>query len=511
MTSTALWIAAATLLSEDAATLTAAWLVREGTLSVPLAIAACASGIWLGDLGLWAFGRTMSRTAWCHRWCARRLPIMAGRALALAVDEPVAIVTSRFLPGTRLPLYIAAGAVGAHPRRFVVWTLAAVLLWTPLVVVGASWFFAGGIAALVLLRASRSPHGQRWRRVATARVQRWCTPEFWPAWVVYAPLAPWLLWQAVRNGGVSSLGAANPGFADGGFVGESKFDILRALPARWTLPARLVTEGPIEARVRAFEDALTDLGTGFPVILKPDVGQRGTGVRRVTTRDEAVAYLATEPGRVIVQTYHPGPFEAGIFYYRRPDESRGRIFSITDKRFPSVVGDGVSTLEALLWAHPRYRLQVPLFLRRHEGRRVLGDGERLALVSAGNHCQGAIFLDGHDLITRALEARIDQIARAVPGFFVGRFDVRYRDPRAFARGDDLAIVELNGVTSESTNVYDPSYGAVNAWKTLARQWQIVFEIGAANRARGAAPVGAGRLARLVVDHWRSRPAMPVAS
>ena len=77
-----------------------------------------------------------------------------------------------------------------------------------------------------------------------------------------------------------------------------------------------------------------------------------------------------------------------------------------------LVGDGVSTVEQLLWEHPRYRLQVPLFLQRHDGTRVLADGEPLALVTAGNHCQGAMFLDGADLITPALSARVDAIARA---------------------------------------------------------------------------------------------------
>ena len=142
---------------------------------------------------------------------------------------------------------------------------------------------------------------------------------------------------------------------------------------------------------------------------------------------------------------------------------------------------------------------------------MLADGERLSLVTAGNHCQGAIFLDGGGLITPALEARIDQIARSVPGFYIGRFDIRYSTTDAFLRGEDLAIVELNGVTSESTNIYDPSYGALRAWRTLARQWQLVFEIGAANRARGAAPPSVARLARLTLEYWRSRPAMPVAS
>jgi hypothetical protein len=99
----------------------------------------------------------------------------------------------------------------------------------------------------------------------------------------------------------------------------------------------------------------------------------------------------------------------------------------------------------------------------------------------------------------------------VPGFFIGRFDVRYGSVDAFRRGADLTIVELNGVTSESTNIYDPGYGAWRAWRTLARQWQLVFEIGAANRTRGARPLGLVRLLRLTLAYWRSQPAMPIAS
>ena len=142
---------------------------------------------------------------------------------------------------------------------------------------------------------------------------------------------------------------------------------------------------------------------------------------------------------------------------------------------------------------------------------MLADGEVLTLVTAGNHCQGAIFRDGRDLLTPALEARIDLIARAVPGFYIGRFDVRYTSRARFLRGEDLAIVELNGVTSESTNIYDPAFGVRRAWRTLARQWQLVFEIGAANRARGAASVSLLRLARLVLAYWRTAPTMPIAS
>jgi hypothetical protein len=48
--------------------------------------------------------------------------------------------------------------------------------------------------------------------------------------------------------------------------------------------------------------------------------------------------------------------------------------------------------------------------RRH---RVPAVGEPVRLAIAGNHAQGTLFLDGSDLITAALERRVDDIARAV--------------------------------------------------------------------------------------------------
>ena len=96
----------------------------------------------------------------------------------------------------------------------------------------------------------------------------------------------------------------------------------------------------------------------FPVILKPDVGQRGAGVRLIRTTAQLTSYFSTVTGAVLLQPFHEGPYEAGIFYYRFPGDARGRIFSITDKHFPVVVGDGISTLRELIAAHPRYRLQA---------------------------------------------------------------------------------------------------------------------------------------------------------
>jgi hypothetical protein len=106
--------------------------------------------------------------------------------------------------------------------------------------------------------------------------------------------------------------------------------------------------------------------------------------------------------------------------------------------------------------------------------------------------------------------RIDDIARRIDGFYFGRFDVRYHDRRAFMEGRDLAIIELNGVSSEATHIYDPSRSIIAAWATLMAQWSLAFAIGAANRARGHQPTSWRRLASLIWTHSRATPPHRIA-
>jgi hypothetical protein len=232
----------------------------------------------------------------------------------------------------------------------------------------------------------------------------------------------------------------------------------------------------------------------------------------VRSEADAAAYFQTLHRGVLIQTYHPGPHEAGIFYYRMPDEAQGHILSITDKAFASVTGDGRSTLKELIWHHTRYRMQAGLFLKRYEDEvdRVLAEGEAFALNIAGNHCQGTQFLDGAHLITPELEARIDTIAKAFDGFYFGRFDVRYTDVDAFKAGKDLAIVELNGAMSESTNIYDARLGLLRAWGILLKQWALLYKIGAANRANGAPTTSLWRVLRIIRSHYTERAVSTVA-
>src|SRR5690606_11014657 len=102
-------------------------------------------------------------------------------------------------------------------------------------------------------------------------------------------------------------------------------------------------------------------------------------------------------------------------------------------------------------------------------------------------------------------------AGAAPGFDLGRFDVRYANDDDLRRGRGFAIIELNGSTSESTNMYDPGRSVLWAWGVLLKQWEAVYRLGAARRARGAAPMGVLELARLLSRERRQRRGAMVSS
>jgi hypothetical protein len=443
----------------------------------------------------------------------------------------VAVLAARFLPGARVPVYLAAGALGLEAGPFLFWSALAGLVWTPLLVLAAVAlgeaaavpfaYLAGPgwpslvlslVALFVLLRLAvllSSEMGRAKLHASVSLLWRW---EFWPTWLFYLPLLPWLAWLSLRYRGPLVWTAANPGIPHGGVVGESKFAILQQLPADSVLASFLLSvEGPAE-RLERFRQEMRERGWDYPIILKPDASQRGAGVRLVRSEEDAEKYLREHPVDVIVQQYHAGPHEAGIFYYRLPGEERGHIFSVTHKVFPVLTGDGQSTVEELIWRHPRYRMQADTFLRRHEARLglVLGEGEALPLALAGNHCQGTMFLDGAHLITPELERAVDEAARQFDGFFIGRFDVRYSSTEELRAGRGLAVVELNGVMSESTNIYDPGWSLLEAYATLARQWELLYRIGDANRRRGHRPTSLLELIRLLVDYYGGRQVGPLS-
>jgi membrane protein DedA with SNARE-associated domain len=518
-------IFALTFIAEDGATAAAVALAAGDALSWQVAFAACFAGIWLGDLGLYALARRFGPHL------LERKPINAivsreslARAEAWFVRRgDWALVLSRFVPGSRLPTYVAAGLLRMPALRFSLITGVCAVLWVggAFVIaqaVGLREFVQRGntvaiLAASILIVVVVVGRSKRAADLAKSlnRYRRW---EFWPAWLFYAPVALMCAWLSLRYRGLMLPTIANTNQRNGGVIGESKSEILRELmrvAPEHTAAASRVDPAPVEERLAFIEQLRFRREIALPFVLKPDVAQRGAGFKKIESIDETRDYLARVTSTVVVQRYAPEPREAGIFYYRFPGELKGHIFGITEKHFPAVVGDGSRTLEQLVQADTRARLLAKTYLQRFPDAKtwVVARGQHVRLVEAGNHCQGSIFRDGAHLYSEELRAIIDRISQSLPGFFVGRYDVRYATDHDLRAGR-FTIVELNGAASEATNIYDPSNSLWNAYRTLYRQWELAYAIGAANRRRGHAPASVAALWQDWIAYQRMAACYPFA-
>ena len=493
-------------ISEDAATVSSALSVFGGPLSWPHGFATCFAGIWLGDLGLYLLARRLGKPVLQSRWVARFADGAAIESCQKKFNQrgSLALFVSRFVPGTRLPTYLAAGLLSMPIIRFALVTAFAAFVWiggifaiaTLLGAQALHWFslFQGKIAAIVFTAFLIGAALFLFRKLRRTPVwvRRWAHWEFWPAWLFYIPVAVYYVWLAIRHRGFTVPTSANPGMTTGGFVGESKYETLQQLQqagAGLVADAYLIGGQSTTDRLLSLHRLCREHKITLPFILKPDVGQRGNGVRLIRSMRVALEYLEKVNAPVVVQRYAAGPFEAGIFYYRFPGESHGHIFAITEKIFPVIKGDGIHTVEELIRADSRAVLMARTYLPRFTSCRdqVLAAGEVLRLVETGNHAQGCIFRNGMHLHTNALECAIDEISRKLPGFFIGRYDIRYQNEADFKQGRNFQIVELNGATSEATSIYDPRNSLFSAYRTLFQQWRLVFDIGTRNRANGHAP------------------------
>jgi membrane protein DedA with SNARE-associated domain len=520
-----------TFASEDLACAAAGLLVARGELAFGWAVLACFAGIFVGDLGLYFLGRSLGWVALERaplRWFISRERAERAADWFRAGGRKV-LYLSRFLPGTRLPTYVAAGLVRCPLGVFAGTLALACALWTPAMVGLAAWggkllgpgretsvvvalaaVFAGVwvlthvVAALVTWRGRRLLLS-RWRRLT-----RW---EFWPAWVANLPVVLHWLWLALRHRSLTLFTAANPAIPTGGFVLESKSEILAGFGrdpriARFRL---LRAEAPLAERLADAEAFMAQEGLRFPVVLKPDVGLRGKGVE--IARDRAALAAGLERARVdtLVQEHVDGE-EFGVFYARSPRTGRARLLSVNGKVFPVVTGDGRRTVETLILADDRAVCQARLHLEnhRHELDRVPAAGEALRLVEVGNHCRGTMFTDAREAATPELLAALDDLSRRHPGFYFGRYDLRAPSRAALERGEGLRILELNGVAAEVAHVYQPGNSPFAAYRDLFAQWRVAFEIGGEALEGGARPTPLGELVRLVELHFSGgvRPETP---
>lgn len=307
--------------------------------------------------------------------------------------------------------------------------------------------------------------------------------EYWPMWAVYFPVSFYYAYLSVRARSLFFFSASNPTIETGGMFFESKWKIFQLLPKEYFPSTIFIDESD---SFDLIEQKMKDAFISFPVIAKPDRGERGWMVKKINSVSELEAYHRSAKISFLIQSYIDHPLEFSIFYYRHPNNENGIISSVTFKKLLTVTGDGVSTVDELIKKNSRAFLQYKKLKQNKQidFDRILKRDEKEVLVPYGNHVRGAMFLDYNHIIDKNLIETFNFISKKIKGFYFGRFDLRCTSIEDLKQGKNISILELNGAGAEPAHIYDPGFSFFKAQLVLAKHYKMMFRAASENKKRG---------------------------
>lgn len=344
-------------------------------------------------------------------------------------------------------------------------------------------------------------HSLWWRRF-WIRLWHW---EYWPIYIFNIPVVFTWLWHSLRSRDFFFFTLTNPGIETGGFFGESKSTILQYIPDEFKPITVLIKPAFDEKKVN---EIFAQSGLTFPVIAKPEIGERGWLIKKINDIEELRAYLNAHRIDIILQTYVEFPLELSIMVFSLPDGSEAKVTSICEKHFLSVEGDGISTIEQLILKNERALFQFEKLTQKlGDGiKHVLGPGQHLLLESIGNHCLGTMFLNRNHQIDEAIRAQMVKLLATMPGVFYGRFDLRVSSWESLRQGKDIRVLEFNGTSSDPAHIYQPGFSLFQAYKDILYHWRVMYVIAKQNKKAGMRQVAFKKMISALIIYIRYKRA-----
>ncbi|MFB3106437.1 MAG: hypothetical protein ACE1ZA_16160 [Pseudomonadales bacterium] len=302
--------------------------------------------------------------------------------------------------------------------------------------------------------------------------------EFWHPRVFEAPYYLYLLLQCARRGlPIKFLAKANYALDHGELGLGSKYSTQMAFAQNGFLPTLLLDAPQTTSALAKTIDTFAETH-GYPIILKPDIGAVGKGIMKLDERPDTSKIVGAIQGAYLLQAFTPLAFEYGVFFIRK--KGINQITGINQKHFPTIVGNGRDTIAALAAAHYRFTDHWQMFLKYLDTERVPDEREQVRLSFIGSHTMGCKFTDDTHLATRALEKALYSICDSQPGFNFGRLDVKAESEAAFREGQ-FVVIEVNGVASLPTHMFDPRNSLRRAYEIFLGHGKHLVDIATEHR------------------------------
>jgi len=316
------------------------------------------------------------------------------------------------------------------------------------------------------------------------RLKRFLYYEYWPFWVFYIPVGIYGLILALKARSITYFTTVNPCMKYSGSLENSKSDYLKYLPESILPNTDKINKNISEEELRKI---IKKKKFTFPILIKPDSGQRGVEIEKIKNFDVLLQFLKNASrSYFLIQEFIDYPIELGILIAKSPNGVDRKITSITLKKFLSVKGNGKSTLKELVNNNLRASKRIKEFEVKFCSiwNEVLEVNSEILLEPIGNHNRGTEFIDGNYLINNQLLEVIDRIASYIPHFYYGRIDMKVKSLEDLMEGKNIKILEVNGVNSEPSHIYDKNYNIIDAYKDLFHHMELIYDIGHQNRIRG---------------------------
>jgi hypothetical protein len=293
--------------------------------------------------------------------------------------------------------------------------------------------------------------------------------------------------------------ATNPEMAFGGAYGTDKTKLLNLLSPKYHTKDFFVSKKESNDEIIKL---MNEHDIDFPIVAKPNIGERGRGVEKIDNETELKNYLKIINEDLIIQEFIANPIELGIFYHRFPNSTQDGVSSVVLKEFLSITGNGHDSFGRLLSKKFRAKSRLNYFKQKYSNKWniIIPKDITFKVEPIGNHSRGTTFLDGTHLINDQLVRVFREISKPLNGFYYGRFDIKVNSIHDLYEGNNIKILEINGTNSEPAHIYDPDYSLFKAYSEIIKHMNLVYKISRANMALGIKPMPFSDLIKGLFHH-----------
>jgi hypothetical protein len=290
-------------------------------------------------------------------------------------------------------------------------------------------------------------------------------------WVVqFLPLIVKHFWH------LHLLNAVNPGM-DGfsGLTGVSKKSINDRLNDNFRPDNLFFKKVSTTTQVlKAFEEKYKRT-LPYPLICKPDIGERATGVTFIYCDEQLQVYLKTARPNFILEAFCDTKREFGLSWIQDPESEEYTIVSLVEKQIPFVVGNGKQALISLvenkcasMKVAPEKTEKILSGFSEQEQKSIPYKGAEITIVRTASISYGTKFkkISIPKASRKKLSDLIGKMIAEKDGVFVGRFDLRSDSVEDLLQGK-VKIIELNGIGGMPLEIYEPHL-------SISKKYEILF-------------------------------------